>query len=163
MELLVVIGIIGILASLLLPTLARGKDRVRRVQCQSNLRQLGFAIYLYADEHERRLPSAERRPTNPVFPTNIQPRICDVLSNYVAGVSQVFLCPRDNTGYFQKEGSSYEWNYSFNRQLLDQLLRPGGEVSAEEAPLMYDYENVHTSGRGNTKNVFYADGHVDLL
>ena len=49
-ELLVVIAVIGILAALLLPALARGKASAWRANCASNLRQLGFAAQLYWDD-----------------------------------------------------------------------------------------------------------------
>jgi prepilin-type N-terminal cleavage/methylation domain-containing protein/prepilin-type processing-associated H-X9-DG protein len=46
-ELLVVIALIGILASLLLPALARSRDAAHRIKCVSNLHQLGLATQLY--------------------------------------------------------------------------------------------------------------------
>ena len=52
-ELLVVIAIIGVLASLLLPALARAKDQARTIICLNNHKQLHLAWQLYADDTER--------------------------------------------------------------------------------------------------------------
>src|SRR5262245_52575279 len=69
-ELLVVIAVIGILAAVLLPALARGKESGRRASCASNLRQLVLATALYANDHEDRLPP--RRLTGG-WPTQLLP------------------------------------------------------------------------------------------
>jgi len=55
-ELLVVIAIVGILAGLLLPVLARAKERANGIQCMSNLRQMQLAWTLYANDNQGRLP-----------------------------------------------------------------------------------------------------------
>ena len=57
-ELLVVIAIIGILASLLLPSLANAKEYSRRVKCISNLRQMGIAAQVYVDNNRNYYPIA---------------------------------------------------------------------------------------------------------
>lgn len=49
-ELLVVIAIIGILAALLVPVLGAAKERAKRIQCKSNLRQWGLAVSMYMDD-----------------------------------------------------------------------------------------------------------------
>lgn len=187
-ELLVVITIIGILAALLMPALARSKAKAYNTACLNNLRQLAIATRLYSSDNDERLPSAEILPTQPVDPAKPLPRICDVLANYVGkgpsgnlSSSTVFKCPGDKLGRFTAEGSSYEWNYRLNGHQIDQtqhdnafLLRERGNPAAgisnlvlrfppETTAMFLDYDPVHPRRPDFAKNVAFMDGHVGSL
>src|SRR5437763_1075381 len=58
-ELLVVIGIIALLISILLPTLSKARESSKRTVCASNVRQIVYAIHLYADQYRGWAPPSQ--------------------------------------------------------------------------------------------------------
>lgn len=191
LELLVVIAIIGILAGLLAPAAARAKNKTRSVACLSQLRQLGMAVRMYAEDFQNRLPSAEVLPSMPSDPKSPLPRICDVLGPYLGRLPEstnsatVFHCPADKVGRFVKEGSSYEWNVGLNGHALDETRKgrmkiviaevvdgkPPERIEVdkdlafppETTPFLLDYEEYHGPRRPSGKNVVFMDGHATVL
>ena len=58
-ELLVVIGIIALLISILLPSLARARQSAVSIDCQSRMRQMGQAVQFYVNESRGMLPASD--------------------------------------------------------------------------------------------------------
>lgn len=87
-ELLVVIGIIGVLIGILLPVVSRVRRQARATVCLSNLRQLHAAFSLYAEVNRGRAYSYEE-PTGILLPQNW----IDELELYQPFVADVRLCP----------------------------------------------------------------------
>ncbi len=77
-ELLVVIAIIAILASMLLPALAKAKESGKRISCVNNQRQLGLAARMYVDDNEGLFPVRPANGSQPRWPNQLRENFVDV-------------------------------------------------------------------------------------
>ena len=125
-ELLVVIAIMAILASLLLPALARAKAKARRIHCVSNLKQLTMAMHLFVTDYEKypwRVPIAQggsQRKTN-VFSSFL------VMSNEVV-TPKLLNCPSDTRQAAETWATLAETNVSYFLGIESKEDRPGSPL-----------------------------------
>ena len=157
-EMLVVIAIIGILASLLLPAFAQAKERARVAKCLSNLKQIGFAIQTYVLDNDNRMPVLFDRPVG-MPPVGNSMDV--VLLKHAGNNVQVFKCPSDRERTFELTGSSYSWNVFINGQPADALKVLNLSLSDTEIPIFFDKDKFHTPlGDDKDVNYLYADGNI---
>lgn len=182
LELLIVIGIIGILTSILLPSLQKGRAKARQSLCLSNQKQVATAVFLYAIDDDRYAPQSYS--TGNEWIQRLAPEYLDVKIRK----KSVFQCPdgvvlEDGdlnssnvamniflSGKQRDDGSTVTDSYSLNR---------GGNTS-ETCMLMDSYREwtgahpwnmnhpsrIQTEGNGYKiarhlirANVIFLDGH----
>jgi prepilin-type N-terminal cleavage/methylation domain-containing protein/prepilin-type processing-associated H-X9-DG protein len=182
-ELLVVLTIIAVLAALAVPVYSRVQAQARTTQCLNQLRQIGMATRLYANDNEQVLPMTvhQRKLNVQSWSVTLQP--------YAAGTI-TFRCPMD-------EDRSRAYTYTLNDYLtpnpagapeldfsrLSRLARPGETVMFAEASKNYansdhfhfaDYhggpvpaaafaEQVAVERHARRANYLFADAHVETV
>src|SRR5690242_10155784 len=88
-ELLVVIAIIAILAAILFPVFAQAREEARQTACSSNLKQIGTAMMMYAQDYDETYPCYATYPVSAVH-------WYDMINPYIKAqnfTSSIFVCP----------------------------------------------------------------------
>lgn len=179
--------ILGILAAILLPALARAREAARRASCSNNLKQVGLQLMIYANEHNGKFPALVDEPNYLIFGQ-------DVLKSMDLMILQ---CPAEDTNYsetmedgtifadsdylylgfalrdqadvdavveaFEEGGSDFE-----ALAARESIPGPRGDIvplrddlpDPAMVPVMVEWANVHLP---DGANVLYLDGHVEYV
>jgi prepilin-type N-terminal cleavage/methylation domain-containing protein/prepilin-type processing-associated H-X9-DG protein len=114
-ELLVVVAIIAILASLLLPALAKAKSKAYQAKCTSNLRQIGITYGMYTADNREGFPFSGRD-----WPQMSFVDLLKLINPYISTNGRTFFkCPAE-----QGRGFNIEWGLSTGSIPTNQLLFP---------------------------------------
>jgi len=184
-ELLVVIAVIGILASLLLPALAKAKATGEKTLCLNNTRQLGLAWLLYSDDHNGHLPynlggdikvrgvapasylnwinnvlNWELRPDN----TNAATLTEASLGPYTAKTASIYRCPSDHVlSDIQRRA---HWTARVRSYSMNAMIGDAGDLSQtgynQNNPDYVQFFNISTIPHPSQIFVF-LDEHPDSI
>ena len=118
-ELLVVIAIIGILAAMLLPALNKARAKAKTALCVANMKQIGVAVILYADDNDSYFPPGYEQTIGSDWHLLVGPYLAKTQLTYAEGntgtKSPVFVCP---SAPVPPPGSSTSLSYTGHRTLF---------------------------------------------
>jgi prepilin-type N-terminal cleavage/methylation domain-containing protein/prepilin-type processing-associated H-X9-DG protein len=148
-ELLVVIGIIALLISILLPSLARARKAAASTVCLSNLRQLGMAFQVYANDNKYTFPLSRGGggPSEWInFPSTwntANRQLTDsAIAPYIGGFNERLLqCPNDPLNF---PFAYYRWSYAMNT-LMEGIRLSKIQNPSEKMLLIHD--DMRNDGR----------------
>lgn len=184
-ELLVVIAIIAVLASMIMPALARAKEKAGTTQCSNNLRQLGVAMRMYGDDFRDRLPMAHGSvPWNSSNPVPWMQVMVDYYKNTNVlrcnALNRLALYHQSPYNYFMGSRAAYleagtDASVSFRSVMLPSKYILSGDANydfdrTDADPDDYTQDTLFGTDKtsktvalppihGNRVNVLFADGH----
>jgi prepilin-type N-terminal cleavage/methylation domain-containing protein len=177
-EVLVVVGIIGLLLGILLPVMARARTASKRVSCRAQLADIGRLFQMYLNDSKNRLPWINSIPSiQPPF--NDGKPITEVLRTYSKDVTAGWRCPADKIlrkdhgapdgyeTYFDREGISYFYEPDLARFYGGRQLNDHPRFRNKQQNRLWifkDFDSFHASRIvSGSCNYLFADMHVGDL
>ena len=175
-ELLVVIAIIGILEALLMPVLSAAKKKAKSIQCVNDVRQIGIAFNLYAQEHDdhlmQRYYGFNASGVEIGYDELLVPYI--TRNNTLTNDARIFVCPSQlQSDYPHQPGYGMNWYYDnvkvgaiLNQSetiLVAETLGPNDTGSHRADRDSTDPGELDSERHTGRANYLFLDNHATVL